>query len=102
MASKKASNRSCSKLNFVQQSPRSHMTNMVVILYGTEIANYIHLGLNAAKNTHYFKKKKKKKKKTPNESFSKLNFVPKSLRGVKDRFFNFSIIDQSKSNFRKS
>ncbi len=33
------------------------MIDMVVILYGAEIANYIHLvGLNAAKNTHYFKK----------------------------------------------
>ncbi len=75
-----------------------------IILYGTEIANYIHLGLNAAKNTHcqkyaLFQKKKKKKS---NESCSKLNFVPKSLRGVKDRFFDFSMIDQSISNFRKS
>ncbi len=32
------------------------MIDMVVILYGAEIANYIHLGLNAAKNAHYFKK----------------------------------------------
>ncbi len=32
------------------------MIDVVVILYGTEIANYIHLGLNAAKNTHYYKK----------------------------------------------
>ncbi len=29
---------------------------MVVILYGTETANYIHLGPSAAENTHYFKK----------------------------------------------
>ncbi len=57
MARKKASNRSCSKLNFVQKSPRTRMIDMVVILHGTEIANYIHLGLNAAKNTHYFFKK---------------------------------------------
>ncbi len=41
-------------------------------------------------------------KKTSNESCSKLNFVPKSLRGVKDRFCDVSMIDQSKSNFRKS
>ncbi len=51
---KKASNRSCLELHFVQKSPWMHSTDMVVI--GTEIANYIHLGFNAAKNTHYFKK----------------------------------------------
>ncbi len=27
----------------------------MVLLYGTKTKNYIHLGLNAAKNTHYFK-----------------------------------------------
>ncbi len=56
MATKKASNRSYSKLNFVQKSPWTHMIDMVIILYSTEIANYIHFGLNAAKNMHYFKK----------------------------------------------
>ncbi len=49
------------------------MIDMVVILYSTEIANYIHLGLSAAKNTHYFKKK------ASDESYSKLNFVQKRL-----------------------
>ncbi len=57
---KKASNRSCSKLNFVQKSLRTCMIGMVAILYGTEIAKYIHLWLNAAKNTHYLKKKRTK------------------------------------------
>ncbi len=32
------------------------MIDMIVILYGTEIANYIHSVLNATKNTHYFEK----------------------------------------------
>ncbi len=41
-------------------------------------------------------------KKASNESCSKLNFVQKSLREVKDQFFDFTMIDQSKLNFKKS
>ncbi len=78
LISKKASNESCSKLNFVQKRPRAHMPisprsgaraleRLLWLLYGTETANYIHLWLNSAKNTHYFKKLQMKvvQKKSP-------------------------------------
>ncbi len=105
--STKASNESCPKLNFIQESrwaqcPFPHAAQLraskdwygCYMLLKSQIT--FNLGLNTAKNTHYFLKK------TSNKSCSKLNFVKKSSRGVKDRFFNFSMTNQSKLNFRKS
>ncbi len=68
--SKKASNESCSKLNFVQKSPQAHISisprsgattfeGLIWLLYYIilKLPITFNLGPNAAKNTHYFKKK---------------------------------------------
>ncbi len=67
--SKKALNKSCSELNFVQRSPRAHMSispmggamglqrSVCLKCYNAQKREIrFTLGLNAAKNTHYMKK----------------------------------------------
>ncbi len=65
---KKASNKSCSKLNFVRKSLRrvylslprvelwAQKIDMVEILYCTERQNTFNLGLNSAKSMYHMKK----------------------------------------------
>ncbi len=85
MTSKKGWNKSCLELNFVQESPRAHISilptnhsgargrkiDTIEILLCTETE--FNLGLNTAKNMHQIKK-------NSNKSCSELNFVPKSPR----------------------
>ncbi len=85
---KKASNKSCSELNFVQKSSGAHMSSSPtceawefkrsVYLKSYNVQKWdirFTLGLNATKNTHYIKK-------ASNESCSKLNSYKKVSRHI--------------------
>ncbi len=68
ITSKKATNKSCSELNFVQKSLRVHMS---ISPQKRQIT--FNLELNATKNMHHIKK-------ASNKSCLELNFLQKSLQ----------------------
>ncbi len=82
---KKVSSKSCSKLNFVQKSPRAHMSippqsgargleRLIWLLY------YMVLKLQITFSLELLPKIRMTSKKASNESCSKLNFARKSPR----------------------